>query len=525
MSLTPYSGEWNKQLASHLIKRSSFTVNKSFIDASANDGLEATLDLIFTTNEPATLPLNPDNTADPHVAIGESWVNATYEQVPGLNKYRSESLASWIGEQMVSHGISIQDKMTLFWHNHFAIQGLNDPKYLYKNYRLMRDFAIDDFRELTKRMTIDVAMLRYLNGNQNTKTQPNENFSRELLELFTVGKGALIGDGDYSTFTEQDVSEMARVLTGWRDIGYNNQQGIDPYAQYLHVRHDLDDKQLSYHFNSTVITNASENEYANLIDVIFESDNVALFIARKLYRWFVFYDISDAVEQDVIVPMADLIRDNDYVIEPALRALLGSEHFFESCNIGAMIRNPLDYYLHTMSLFEYDMSTNNLATKYQLNYLTSYAAALMQMNLYNAPSVAGWKPYYQAPAYYRIWLNSSTLPIRKAVVDVLWITGLEIGDQQRRIDPFQIVQWTNNPLDINALITDVAEVVLTYELTDGQHEFLKDLVLQGLAESDWIEAYANYQADPTNEDLKNVIEVKLVTLFVNMCYLPEYQLN
>lgn len=525
MSLAAYTGEWNQQLASHLLKRSSFVLRKADVDASVEDGLQATLDLIFTTNETATLPLNPDNEADPHVEIGESWVYAKYEQVMGLQNYRNRSMASWIGEQMMSHGISIQEKMAMFWHNHFVVKDINDPKLIYHNYTLLRDFAIGDFKELTKRMTIDMAMLRFLNGNQNTKQEPNENFSRELLELFTVGKGALIGDGDYSTFTELDVSEMARVLTGWRDVGNLNQEGVDPFSTFIQLRHDTGDKQLSYHFNNEIITNAEDQEYANLIDVIFESENVALFLARKLYRWFVYYKITDDIEQDIIVPMAALIRDNDYVVEPAIRALLGSEHFFESCNIGVMIRNPLDYMTHTMSLFEFDLSTSNLANQYALNAVYTYGASLMQMNVYNAPSVAGWKPYYQEPSFYRIWLNSSTLPIRKAIIDLFWVTGVEVDGETRRIDPFKIVEWTDNPLDINAIITDVAKVIFTHELTEGQHDFLKDIVLQGLAESDWIETYANYQANPDDEALANVIRVKLITLFVNMCYLPEYQLS
>ncbi len=524
MSLAPYSGEWTFSHASHLLKRSSMYLKKSDIDQSVSNGLNATLDSIFTINEPETLPLNPDNEVDPFVAIGESWVDAGYLQLPGLNNYRNKSLASWIGEQMVSHGISIQEKMALFWHNHFVIKDVNDGRFVYKNYKLLRDYALGDFKQLTKEMTIDMSMLRFLNGNQNTKQQPNENYARELLELFTVGKGDLIGDGDYSTFTELDVSEIAKVLTGWKDLGHLNQVGIQPGVEFTENKHDTTDKQLSYHFNNAVITNAGDQEYANLIDVIFESDDVALHLARKLYRWFVYYKITAEVEISVILPLAQIIRDNDYVVEQAIRTLLGSEHFFESCNWGVMIRNPFDYLLHTMSLFEFDTTTTDLATKYALNGVFTFSPALMQMNIYNAPSVAGWKPFYQEPAYYRIWLNSSTLPVRKTIIDLLWVNGLEVGDKTVRIDPFEIVKWASNPVDLNSIIDDVSAVIFTYELTDGQHDFLKDVVLQGLAESDWSEAYANYQADPDNAALKAIIEVKLVTLFVNMCYLPEYQL-
>ncbi len=522
MSLNQYSGEWNTNAATHLLKRACFFFNKSQIDTSVNEGLEQTLDKIFTTNEPATLPLNPSFENDPFVAIGESWVDAEYQQIPGLNNYRNGSLVSWIGEQMISHGLSIQEKMTFFWHSHFVVKDIQDTRFVYKNYNLLRESALGNFKQLTKDVTIDMSMLRFLNGNQNTKQKPNENYARELLELFTVGKGPLIGDGDYSTFSELDVQEIAKVLTGWRDFGHNNSAGVQPSVSFLSFNHDESNKQLSYHFNNAIISNQGDQEYKTLIDVIFESPDVALHIARKLYRFFVYYTIDENIESTIIEPLAQQIRDNDYEMEGAIRTLLGSEHFFESCNRGVMISNPLDFYLHTVGLFELDLSYDSIFEQYQLNSTILLASSLMQMAYYNAPSVAGWKAFYQEPAYYRLWLNSSTLPIRKLIVDVLWVEGL--GDAKLKLDPFKVLNWVSNPKDINVLISEVAAVMFTYELTDGQHEFLKDVVLAGLAESDWLEAYVNYEADPDNEELKQIVEIKLVTLLLNMCYLPEFQL-
>ena len=180
-----------------------------------------------------------------------------------------------------------------------------------------------------------------------------------------------------------------------------------------------------------------------------------------------------------------------------------------------------------MSLFEFDLETDNLLSQYDLNFIFLFGASLMQMEIYNPPAVAGWKAYYQEPSFYRIWLNSSTLPLRKLIIDILWVTGIQVenGVQNRRIDPFKIIEWTDNPADINSIITDVSSVLFTYELTEGQHNFLKDVVLEGLAESDWTEAYVNFQADPDNMALANIIRLRLISLFINMCYLPEYQLN
>ena len=141
------------------------------------------------------------------------------------------------------------------------------------------------------------------------------NFARELLELFTVGKGELAGPGDYTTFTEQDVIEVARVMTGWR-VRFRGDDGQMPRAEFNPFQHDEEPKQLSPRFDNAVIENNDEQEYSDLIDVIFESPEAALHICRKLYRWFVYYKIDDDVELNIINPMAQILVDNNYEIAP-----------------------------------------------------------------------------------------------------------------------------------------------------------------------------------------------------------------
>ena len=136
-----------------------------------------------------------------------------------------------------------------------------------------------NFRELTKQITVNAAMLHFLNGNKNEVNSPNENYARELLELFTIGKGDLVGPGDYTNYTEQDIAAFAKALTGWTAWT----DGNDP-AEFERwwSSHDTSTKQLSHRFGSQTIENAGAEEYKRVVDIIFEKDEVAYHICRRL---------------------------------------------------------------------------------------------------------------------------------------------------------------------------------------------------------------------------------------------------
>ena len=177
-------------------------------------------------------------------------------------------------------------------------------------------------------------MLRYLNGYVNTASAPDENYARELQELFTLGKGPAV------QYTEADVRTAARVLTGWR-INTTN------YTSYFDAtRHDTAAKVFSSFYGGKTITGktgaAGATETDELIDMIFLKDEVSKFICRRLYRWFVYYKIDAAVELNIIEPLAKIFRDNNYEIKPVMRALLQSEHFYDVLNQGCLIKSPVD---------------------------------------------------------------------------------------------------------------------------------------------------------------------------------------
>ena len=359
--LDPYQGEYELEQAAHLLRRATFGPTYAQMKESVNIGLEETIAQLFADKPAPTPPINYAFTEDPFVAIGETWIDSPYVANINLRGYRNQSLRAWTIGNMINEGTSIQEKMVLFWHNHFATAEINDPKFRYRNIELFREFAWGNFRELTKRITVDPTMLRYLNGNQNTAVSPNENYARELLELFTIGKGPAAGPGDYTNYTEDDVVQMARVLTGWRDLGFNTlNPAVSVDSVFVPNRHDNEAKILSHRFDDEVITDLGESEYAHLIDIIFDKEEVARFISRKLYRWFIYYIISDEAEMNVIQPMADLLVVNDYNIQPALEALLMSEHFFDMLNVGPMIKNPLDFWMSVLKQPEVEFPQNEL---------------------------------------------------------------------------------------------------------------------------------------------------------------------
>jgi len=214
--LEPYSGEWTWKQAVHLLKRTTFGPKHEQIKTFIEMGLEKSIDFLFAPSQDPGLPINFYFQNDPEVPIGETWIGKKVTpNVQGLIQARNSSLSAWIINQMMYNPPNILEKLILFWHNHLVISGIFNPNFKYSYYLLLKEYALGNFKELMQKMTIEPAMLLYLNGNENTSQAPNENYAREVLELFTIGKGPLVAPGDYTNYTEQDVVELARALSGW----------------------------------------------------------------------------------------------------------------------------------------------------------------------------------------------------------------------------------------------------------------------------------------------------------------------
>lgn len=526
--LAPYAGTFNQEQLLHLLRRTLFGVTKADLDFFKGKTLQDSLAIILTQAPTPNPPVNNyTNTTitDPDVPLGSTWINAPYNSGM-INNHRESSFQSWWVSQLVNQNRSITEKMTLFWHNHFSteLNTVNDARYCYKHNALLRSSALANFKELTKQVTTDPAMLRYLNGYVNTKNAPDENYGRELQELFTMGKGP------DSHYTEDDVKAAAHVLTGWKD-----DKGLITSSFNINT-HDTSDKKFSGFYNNTIIKGRSDAgagaaELDDLMNMIFAQQEVSKFICRKLYRWFVYYVIDAQTETNVITPLAQIFRNNNYEILPVLNALLASEHFFDSVNYACQIKNPIDHIVGACRNFNVVFpAATTLDLQYGAWEILKFAMAATQMAPGEPPNVAGWPAYYQEPQYYELWINSDTLPKRNLFTDKLtsqngWVVNKNGGKYNLLIDPIAFTNTLTNPNDPNTLIAETLQLVIAVSLTANQVNYLKSILLSNqAADHYWTDAWLDYKNNPNDQGKTTIVLNRLRSLYTYIMDLAEYQL-
>lgn len=523
--LTPYSGPWGTKEVTHLLKRTLFGATIADVNYFKTKTLAQAVDELLTAAPPPPPPINNynNNTADPDVPAGETWVNAAHSKIGNINNLRSASLISWWTGLQINQNRSITEKMVLFWHNHFVIEypNVNPASYQYKYNALLRTHALDNLKAFVKQITVTPGMLVYLNGSSNIKNAPDENYARELQELFTLGKGP------GSKYTEDDVKAAAKVLTGYKDDITTAAYTFNPN------RHDATDKQFSAFYNNTVIKGLTgtdgEKELDALLDMIFKQDEVALFICRKLYRFFVYYTIDAATESNVIAPMAAMFRNNNYDIKPVLSALFNSEHFFDVLNRGCVIKSPIDFVIGLCR--EYNVIFPDSKTSYVEAYalwgLIYTISRDTNQELGNPPNVAGWPAYYQEPQYHELWINSDTLPKRNKFSDNMIGNGYTKSGKKIVIDPIAFAATLSDPRNPNALIDDSVNLLYMIDVSQATKDYLKMQVLLSGQSNDayWTTAWDNYIGDPNNNSYKNIVLTRLKALYRYMMDLSEYQLS
>ncbi|MTB52756.1 DUF1800 family protein [Lewinella sp. W8] len=524
--LAPYAGSWTRQEAGHLLRRTTFGAPYAMVGEAVDMGMDATVDQLLA-DQPLPDPPLTTSTRDGGSAVGETWVDKPYgDDLTASQFSRLINLSAWLTELMYQEGMSVRESMTLFWHNHFAINVFVEPKYAYRNVATLRAHALGDFRQLVKDITIDPLMLAFLNGNENTVEAPNENYARELMELFTIGKGPQVGPGDYTNYTEDDVVAMARLLTGWRNFGALQRSTDGSFGSVFRpFRHDNSTVTLSHRFGNRQVASSGEDTYADLVDIILEQEEVARFIVRKIYRWFVYYEISEQTEAEVIEPLAAVFRDNDYDVKSVLSVLFRSEHFFDVLSQGPMIKHPVDFTVGLFRQLEIPVVGNPRQREQLYVGIINYADSI-GMRYFDPPSVAGWKAFYQEPLYYRTWINSTTLPRRQELSQALLATNLNIrgyGPVSFRL--LDIVEQFPEPGSLWPMIEGWTQLLLPRPITEGQREFLKDVLLPGLPDTQWAVEWADYQSNPDDEAIAQALENKLRAMVLSMLEMPEYQLS
>ena len=280
--------------------------------------------------------------------------------------------------RMINTDAPLREKMTLFWHGHFACRS-NNPFFAQQLNNIQRTNALGSFKTLLVEVSKSPAMLQYLNNQQNRKGKPNENFARELMELFTLGRG---------NYTEQDIKESARAFTGWM----YDKDGSFIFRQNLH---DPGTK--------TFFGKIGNFEGENIIDIILEKPETAQFIARKVYKFFV----NDNPNEDHIKELAAHFYNSKYDIASMMKKMFTSEWFYSPENVGTKIKSPAEFLV--------GLSREFYVTYNKPQVLIQLQSSLGQY-LFNPPNVAGW-PGGQS------WIDSSSLMLRMRIPSLVLNDG------------------------------------------------------------------------------------------------------
>ncbi|MGF2413246.1 DUF1800 family protein [Ferruginibacter sp.] len=544
--LTPYTGAWTEWEVAHLLRRTGFGVKKTDLDALLALTPAAAADALLNISAPtipSTTPLNyyqntlPDSGG---IALGASWTsnNLTYVNANDdtNNYYRQLSLTSWSWGLCINDTTTIREKMTQFWY-HFIPINFDDLRGLQNNsatmcndyMSLLRANALGNFKTLIKAIAKMPAMLVYLGNQYSTASVPNENFARELMELFTLGKVPT------QNYTEPDIIAASKVLSGWRTPSFVTAY---PFAPAFNASyHNQTNKVFSAFFGNTTITNQAGVNGANEFDIFFDllftqqQTTIAKYICRRLYRFFVYYDIDANIEANVIVPLSALLVSNNWNITPVVSTLLKSEHFFDVANKGVMIKSPVDFIAGTLRTLNINTTpvagATQVVNQYTIwNYFQNYALNNMDQGLGLVPNVSGWKAYYQNPTYYQNWINSNSIQKRAALL-TSFVNGFTTGTLSIKIDPIAFVQQFPNATiqDPDLLINAVVPYLFTIDLPPTYKNDTKvaTLLAGQVTNSYWTTAWNNYIASPTTANA-NIVKTRLNSLLTTFLQLAEFQL-
>lgn len=540
-SLLPHTATLGDKFARHLLRRATFTYTKGLVSQFSQLTPAQALDLLLTPSVP-TLPI-PNDPTDGFWTESPN-LSTTF----GQQEQKTAVVSGWWWYNAVNSP-TLQYKLSHFLSTRFTIAKNNNAGSstdFYDYIRLLSFFALGSYKTLAKKVTVNNAMLSYLNNTANNKEAPNENYAREFLELFTIGKGAPIAPGNYTTYTEADVVQAAKLLTGFKkqpdrlniDPDTNIPRGYNSFEN-----HDTNAKTFSSAFGGQTIGGATSangmyDELDAYVELIFAQMATAKNICRKLYMYFVKSHISEEAENDIIAPLAQQLFENNYELAPVVRRLLESLHFYDLDDdnatdeiIGGIIKSPLQLIAEVVTFLQValpDPETDT--TNFYLSFWKSFAHDTFLksagMSLFDPENVAGHPAYHQSPDFDRSWISASTLIARYKLSDCLLEGKNLLSDSSTIVATTDVLAWVNS-----GIVSDPGNpVVLTSEICNNlfaqQPEqqridfFMNTFLLQGQPASDWTSLWSFY----LEANFTAVVELRLKSLLLNILRAPECQM-
>lgn len=520
--LTPYSGTWSDIQIRHALRRAMFGVPiDQFEEAKALGSMAALIDKLIDPSAPLPPKTMP--------YVDELLIpSRTEPQIDKINKNRKErarilQVQSWWFELMLKERLSIREKITLMWHNHFVVSAENVQfaGLMYTYLDTLRRNSLGNVKQMAHEITVDPAMLIYLNGNQsyygknpqgkNVGNQVNENYARELMELFTLGiLDPVTGEPNY---TEEDIQQAAQALSGWQFSITPPFKGV-----LMPQSHNNGDKTF---FGQT----GNWNEY-DIVEMIFAKKggfNAAYFLCEKIYTTFVYY----VPNKEVVSAMAQVMIQSNWEIAPVLKALFMSDHFYDENVIGAQLKSACEFITGVVHDFALkmpafnpqdppirgtDQNGQNQFTDLNpthSNLTLVYMGAGLGQTLLEPPNVKGWPNGHS-------WISTGTYPLRDALaaVALLYPPRLTGGQQSRGVNlQFDPLPWSSavnvdGDKDSKEIAKALEELVIALQLGPIEtNELYNTLNLLHLPENDFY------------------LKEEYVSLFaINMATLPEYQL-
>jgi uncharacterized protein (DUF1800 family) len=479
--------------AVHLLNRAGFGGTPSQARALADMGLNKAVDRLVKYESQPVEPVKADlfdnsimspQTDEQREAARKARQNNDEEALAALQRERNRKqaedrkqiaeLQKWWIKRMIETPRPLEEKMTLFFHGHFATgyRTIEDSFHMYQQNQLFRKFATGNFAQLAHRIIRDPAMIKYLDNDENQKSKPNENLARELMELFTLGEGR--------GYTEDDIKAGALALTGYTfkdDTFYFNNNN-----------HDTSTKN--------IMGKSGQFDGDGFLDVILARNECAEFMAGKLFRFFVNDSSGDLSKEQkaFILAMANKLRASKYELKPLLDAVFSSAYFYSAQNRGAIIKSPIQLTVQAV---------RSLRTPVRELSALASATDLMGQNVFFPPNVKGWDGG-------RSWINTSTLFIRQNVL-VYLLTG-------RKPDMYEW-QASDIPFDATHLVDHLRQPDGSVDMASGIEYLLRFNLAQSPSplRLQQVMTFAKSRGERLDND-------RIIAVLALTTAMPEYQL-